>query len=126
MKRLILAPILLAVSLIISGAEYIYINTSTDSYIAMLKEADEHILASENARALSVAERLERRFNGQTGMFNIFMYHSEVSHISSDLAMLTQYARAGTAADFLATSACAKQELKAIKYSKKLSWENIF
>ena len=126
MKRLLLAPILLALSLLICGAESLYVNTSADSCLALLDEADESIVSKTDADALSVAQRLENRFRNQSGMFNVFMYHSEISHIASDIAMMRQYARTGNISDFLATSACARRELEAVKHAKALSWDNIF
>ena len=68
----------------------------------------------------------DNRFKKQSGIFNIFMYHSEMEHISCDLAMLRRYAQTGATSDFLATSACAKREILAIRDRKVLKWENIF
>ena len=126
MKRILFAPLLIALSLLISGAEAYFVNTSTDACLSLLSEADERMSNMDSIGALSAAERLERRFQGQTGLFNIFMYHSEVGHIASDLAMMRQYARTGAASDFLASSACARRELEAVRHAKALTWDNIF
>ena len=126
MKRGWIAVGMIALSLILGAIEYVTVTMSTDLYVQMLDDADEKMAHSEVYAAESVAERLDNRFRKESGMFNIFMYHSEISHISSDLAMLRRYAQTGSAEDFLATSACAKRKILAIRDSKLLKWENIF
>ena len=125
MKRVLIAPLLIALSLLISGAENLFINANADACLALLDEADKRMEDMDSAGALSAAERLERRFMCQTGMFNIFLYHSEIGHIASDIAMMRQYARTGDASEFLASSACARRELEAVKHAKALTWDNV-
>ena len=126
MKRGWIALIMIALSLVLGGIEYIYVTSNADAYVQMLDDADEKMAHNQVYEAESVATRLDNRFRKQSGMFNIFMFHSDVGHISSDLAMLRQYARTGAVEDFLATSACARRKIQAIKDSKQLRWENVF
>lgn len=126
MKRGWIALIMIAVSLLLGGIEYIYVTANADAYIKMLDDADEKMAHSEIYEAESAAQRLDNRFQKQSAVFNIFMYHSEIGHISCDLAMLRRYARTGETAEFLATSACARREILAIRSAKLLRWENIF
>ncbi|MBQ3265033.1 MAG: DUF4363 family protein [Ruminococcus sp.] len=126
MKRGWIAVIMIALSLLLGGIEYLYVTSSTDSYLQMLDDADGKMARGETYEAAETAKRLDNRFRRQSGMFNIFMFHSDVGHISSDLAMLKSYAQTGSAEEFLATSACAKREITAIRESKMMMWENIF
>ncbi|WP_407383275.1 DUF4363 family protein [Ruminococcus sp.] len=126
MKRGWIALAMIALSLILGGIEYGYVTMNVDAYVQMLDDADDKMTHSLVYEAQSVAERLDNRFRKQSGIFNIFMYHSEVGHISSDLAMLRRYAQTGSVEEFLATSACAKREILTIRDAKLLKWENIF
>ena len=126
MKRGWIALIMIALSLIFGGIEYCYVTSNADAYVQMLDDADEKIAHNPVYEAESVAQRLDNRFRKQSGMFNIFMFHSEIGHISSDLAMLRRYAQTGSVEDFLATSACAKRKILEIKEAKMLKWENVF
>ena len=126
MKRGWIAVIMIALSLLLGGTEYIYVTSNADAYLQMLDDADEKMAQNEVYEAQSAAERLDNRFKKQSGMFNIFMFHSEIGHISSDLSMLKSYARTGATEDFLATSACARRKIEAIRDSKQMKWENIF
>lgn len=125
MKRGWIAVCMVALSLLLGGAEYLYVTANADTYIAMLSDADDKIAQNDIIGAESAAKRLRNRFRNQSGVFNIFMYHSEVGDIDSDLAMLEQYARTGTVEEFLATSARAKREIRAIRDAKQLRWDNI-
>ena len=126
MKRGWIALIMIALSPIFGGIEYCYVTSNADAYVQMLDDADEKIAHNQVYEAESVAQRLDNRFRKQSGMFNIFMFHSEIGHISSDLAMLRRYAQTGSVEDFLATSACAKRKILEIKEAKMLKWENVF
>ena len=125
MKRGWLAVCMIALSLLLAGAEYLYVTSAADTYVSMLEEADGKMAQNDIYGAESAAKRLQTRFGKQSGMFNIFMFHSEVGHISSDLAMLRQYARTADTEDFLATSACARRKIQDIKNAKLMKWENI-
>ena len=116
---------MIALALLLGGVEYIYVTSNADAYIKMLDSADEKMMHNEVLDAETEAEKLDNRFRKQSGMFNIFMFHSEVGHISSDLAMLKQYARTADTEDFLATSACARRKIQDIKNAKLMKWENI-
>ena len=126
LKRGWIALIMIALSLIFGGIEYYYVTSNADAYVQMLDDADEKIAHNQVYEAESVAQRLDNRFRKQSGMFNIFMFHSEIGHISSDLAMLRRYAQTGSVEDFLATSACAKRKILEIREAKMLKWENVF
>lgn len=126
MKRGWIALILLGIVLFTGTAEYIYVSGSADMYIAMLEEADGHMEKNEAAKALSVAERLDYRFTGQSGALNAFMFHNEISDIAGDIAMLRRYAQAGDVSEFLATSAHAKRQIIILKNAQRIKWENIF
>lgn len=126
MKRGWIAIIMIALSLILGGAEYIYVTANADAYIRMLDDADEKMAHNEVYAAEEAARKVDNRFRKQSGVFNIFMFHSDIGHISSDLAMLRRYAQTGDVEDFLATSACAKQKIQSIRESKMMKWENIF
>ena len=117
---------MIALSLIFGGIEYYYVTSNADAYVQMLDDADEKIAHNQVYEAESVAQRLDNRFRKQSGMFNIIMFHSEIGHISSDLAMLRRYAQTGSVEDFLATSACAKRKILEIREAKMLKWENVF
>ncbi len=125
MKRGWIALGMIALALMLGGVEYIYVTSNADAYIKMLDSADEKMMHNEVLDAETEAEKLDNRFRKQSGMFNIFMFHSEVGHISSDLAMLRQYARTADTEDFLATSACARRKIQDIKNAKLMKWENI-
>ena len=88
MKRGWIALAMIALSLVLGGIEYIYVTSNADAYVKMLDDADEKIAHNLVYEAESAAERLDNRFRKQSGIFNIFMYHSEMEHISCDLAML--------------------------------------
>ncbi len=126
MKRGWIALAMIALSLILGGIEYGYVTMNVDAYVQMLDDADDKMAHNLVYEAQSAAGRLDNRFRKQSGIFNIFMYHSEVGHISSDLAMLRRYAQTGSVEEFLATSACAKREILTIRDAKLLKWENIF
>ena len=126
MKRGWLAVCMIALSLLLAGAEYLYVTSAADTYVSMLEEADGKMAQSDIYGAESAAKRLQTRFGRQSGMFNIFMYHSEVGDIANDIAMLVRYAQTGCTEEFLATSARAKRELLSVKYSKQLKWDNLF
>lgn len=126
MKRGWIALIMIALSLVLGGVEYIYVTSNVEAYVQMLDDADDKMAHNLVYEAQSSAERLDNRFRKQSGMFNIFMYHSEVGHISSDLAMLRRYAQTGSTEEFLATSACAKRKILAIRDAKLMKWENVF
>ena len=126
MKRGWIALAMLGLAMLLGGIEYVYVTSNADAYIKMLDSADEKMRHNEVLEAETEAEKLDNRFRKQSGIFNIFMFHSEVGHISSDLAMLRQYARTGDKEDFLATSACAGRKIQDIKNSKLMKWENIF
>lgn len=126
MKRGWIALAMIALSLILGGIEYGYVTMNADAYVKMLDDADEKMLHNEVYLAQSAAERLDNRFRKQSGMFNIFMFHSDIGHISSDLAMLKRYAQTGSTEDFLATSACARRKILDIRDSKQMKWGNIF
>lgn len=125
MKRGWIALGMIAISLILGGIEYYYVTSNADAYIQMLNDADEKMAHNEMYEAESAAQRLENRFRKQSEIFNIFMYHSEMGHISSDLAMMRRYAQTGATEEFLATSACAKSEIQSIRNLKLLKWDNI-
>ena len=118
MKRGWIALGMIALSLILGGIEYFYVTSNVNAYVK--------IMHNQVYEAESVAQKLDHRFSKQSGVFNIFMYHSEIGHIASDLAMLRRYAQTGSVEDFLATSACAKRKILTIKDSKSLKWGNIF
>ena len=126
LKRGWIALVLIALSLVLGGVEYYYVTSNADAYVQMLDDADEKMAHNQVQEAESVAQRLDNRFRKQSGMFNVFMFHSDIGHISSDLAMLRRYAQTGSVEDFLATSACAKRKILEIKDSKRMTWENIF
>lgn len=125
MKRGWIALGMIALALVLGGIEYGYVTANTDAYLSMLDEADERIAESDFIGAESSAKKLSHRFRQQSGMFNIFMYHSEVGDIESDLEKMIRYARAGDASEFSATCACAKRELQSIRQSKQLRWDNL-
>lgn len=126
MKRGWIALAMIALAMLLGGVEYVYVTSNADAYIKMLDDADEKMMHNEVLDAETEAEKLDNRFRKQSGMFNIFMFHSEVGHISSDLAMLREYARTADTEDFLATSACARRKILDIKNAKLMKWENIF
>lgn len=126
MKRGWIAVGMIALSLLLGGAEYFYVTSNADVCLRLLDEANEKIAHNEFLEAESVAKRLEHRFQNGSAMFNVFMYHSEVGHIAADLARLSRYARAGDASEFSATCACARCEIQAIRDAKQLKWENLF
>ena len=126
MKRGWVAVCMILLSLLLGGAEYLYVTSSTDTYSKMLDDADERMAQNDVYGAESAAQKLKYRFDKESGLFNIFMYHSEVGNIANDLAMLERYAQTGCTEEFLATSARAKRELVSVKYSKQLKWDNIF
>ena len=78
------------------------------------------------ARAREIAERADCRFSNQAGIYDIFMFHSDVTDIGNSLASLRRYAQTGDASEFLAASARIKRTF--ISLSKALSpkLENIF
>jgi len=125
MKRGWVAVCMIALSLLLGGAEYLYVTSNADLYSKMLDEADEKMAQNDIYGAESAAQKLKYRFDKECGMFNIFMYHSEVGNIANDLAMLERYAQTGCTEEFFATSAKAKREITTIKYAKQLRWDNI-
>lgn len=125
MKRGWIALGMIALAMILGGVEYVYVTSNADAYIQMLDDADEKMMHNEVYAAQTTAEKLDNRFRKQSGMFNIFMFHSDIGHISSDLAMLGKYAQTADTEDFLATSACARRKIQDIKNAKQLRWENI-
>ena len=125
MKRGWIAFVMITLTMLLGGIEYIYVTTNADAYIKMLDDADEKMMHNEVLDAQTEAEKLDNRFRKQSGMFNVFMFHSEIGHISSDLAMLKEYARTADTEDFLATSACARRKIQDIKNAKLMKWENI-
>ncbi|MBQ9680532.1 MAG: DUF4363 family protein [Ruminococcus sp.] len=126
MKRGWIALAMIALSLLLGGIEAIYVTSNADVYVQMLDDADEKMANNQVYEAESVAGRLDTRFSKQSAVFNVFMYHSEMETISSNLAMLRRYAQTGSTEDFLATSAYVKRQIMAVRSRMLLSWENIF
>ena len=126
MKRGWIAVVMIALSLMCGGFEYIYVTGNADVYAGMLDEADDKMEHSLIKEAESVVRRLDHRFKSESGVLNMFMNHSGADNISSDLAMLCRYAQTGDTEEFLAASARAKREILTLRESKDLSWSNIF
>ena len=118
--------IMTALAILIAVSEYLYISTSSTVYVEMLNEADALMEQNEAARAREIAERADCRFSNQAGIYDIFMFHSDVTDIGNSLASLRRYAQTGDASEFLAASARIKRTF--ISLSKALSpkLENIF
>lgn len=125
MKRGWIALGMILLSLLLGIVEYSYVTSNSDVYLSMLEEADQRMEEHDFIGAASTSKRLNNRFKHKSGMFNIFMYHSEVGDIESDLMMMIRYAQTGSSAEFLATSACARREILSIRQSKQLRWDNI-
>ena len=126
MTRGWIALVMIALSLLLGITEYSYVTSNSNVYLRMLEEADQRMEEHDFIGAESTAKRLNNRFRNQSGIFNIFMYHSEVGDIESDLMMMIRYAQTGNSTDFLATSACARREIQSIRQSKQLRWDNLF
>lgn len=126
MKRGWIAIVMIALSLICGGFEYIYVTGNANVYAGMLDDADDKMEHSLIKDAESVVRRLDHRFKSESGVLNMFMNHGGADNISSDLAMLCRYAQTGDTEEFLATSARAKREILTMRESKRLSWGNIF
>ena len=114
MKRGWIAVGLIAASLILGGAEYLYLSTSANIYVEMLNEADEAIAENKAYKAQSAAERLCHRFGEEKTLYRILSFHSEINSIDGDFAALSQFARTGSTADFLAQSAQTKRRILAL------------
>lgn len=125
MKRAWVAIGLIAASLILSGVEYLYLNTTAGIYTEMLNEADACIEQNEAYKAQSLTERLDHRFSEDKSIMHIFSFHSDVNALGSDLAALRRYAQTGNTADFLAVSAQAKRRILAIAELRAPRPENI-
>ena len=125
MKRGWIAAVMIGVALLLSGIEYLYFTSNTSVYIQMLNEADSDMEQNLVEDALSIVERLDYRYQKQSKIFNIFMYHSDVSAVSADLSMLRRYAQLGDPGGFLTTAARAKREIASIHNARLLTWDNI-
>ena len=125
MKRGWLALALIIAAVAICTAEYIYIGTGTQICVDMLTEADELMAHSEAAQAQELTRRLDNRFSSQKGMYDIFLFHSEVVDVSAGLAALREYARTGDVSEFLAASARVKRTLISMRDSLLPRAENV-
>ena len=110
MKRAWIALGLIAASLIIGGIDYIYTATAAKIYTDMLTEGDAHMEQNEAYEAQSLTERLDHRFNEDRQILHIFSFHSDVNVISNDLAAMRRFSQTGNTADYLATSAQARED----------------
>ena len=93
MKRGWIAVVMIALSLICGGFEYIFVTSNADVYVGMLDDADDKMEHSLIKDAESVVRRLDHRFRSESGVLNMFMNHGGADNISSDLAMLCRYAQ---------------------------------
>lgn len=125
MKRGWIAILMIALSLLTAGIEYLYVTGNAGVYLDMLNEADGDMEQNQVPEAQSVVERLDYRYQKQSKIFDIFMYHSDVNSVGSDLAMLRRYAQVGDTAEFLATSARAKRQILSFSNAKLPTLENI-
>ena len=125
MKRGWIALVMILVSLALSTAELLYLNSGIHTCVEMLNEADAHMEKNEMREAQSLAERVDHRYSTQAGMLDILMYHSEVQEISKDLAELRRYAQTGSTAEFLAASARIKRALLSMHNSHLLKLGNV-
>ena len=126
MKRVIVAAVLILIAVALSAAEALYTGSGTRVCIEMLDEADRHMEQNEVAEAQSMAARLDNRFGSQSGVYDVFLFHSEVLNVGTEIAALRRYAQAGETAEFLASSARIKRTLLSIHNTRVPSWENIF
>jgi len=125
MKRFWIALAMLAIVIIAGVAEYLYINANVGILVDLLNEADESIEQQDMYAAQDIAERLDTRFSNNARIFDIFMFHSEVTEIGKGLAALRRYSQTGEVSEFLATSARIKRELISMKNSRVPRLENI-
>lgn len=125
MKRGWIAVGLIAASLLLGGTEWLYHHTAAHIYVEMLNEADEAIAQNEAYKAQSVTQRLCHRFDEDKTLFRVLCFHSEINTIDAELAALTQYARTGSTADFLAQSAQTKRRITALAQQCAPRLENI-
>ena len=126
MKRGWIALAMIVLALLMGGFEQYYVTANTDAYLSLLDEADARMEDNDIAGAGLTAKRLETRFHKQSGVMNIFQFHSEIGNIESDLAKMRRYAQNSDVTEFLATSACARREILTIRDAKLFKWENIF
>ena len=126
MKRGWVAAALALIAVILAAAEWILINADTESFIGILDEADAHMESGETAEAYDAAKRLERRFDNRAHLYNMFMFHNEVSTVSGSLASMCSYARDGESAEYSAESAEVRKNLNILRNARIPSAENIF
>ena len=126
MKRIWAALAMILIAVGVSVAETMYLGSGAELCIAMLEEADAHMENNEIAEAQSLSARLERRFENQAPVYDIFLFHGEVLDISKALAALRRYAQTGDTAEYLAASARIKKVLQSIRGTRTPSFGNIF
>ena len=126
MKRGWIALLMIGLVLLLSSAESLYLNTNTDLCLNMLTEADERMATNDIAGAASIAERLDHRFSDQAGIYDLFLYHSEVLSISKALGAMHRYAQAGETAEFLAASMAVRREFLSIRNTRTPALGNVF
>ena len=121
-----LAALLLAATAIAAGmTEYIWMSSSASVFLDMLNEADAHMELNEMVEARELTERMDNRFSREAGVYDIFLFHSEVLDISANMAALRRYAQVGETAEFMATSARIKRALLSIVNSRTPRVENV-
>ena len=125
MKRGWIALIMIVIAMILSGVEYLYLNTTTDTYLKMLDEADTAIEENDVYTAQSVSKRLDHRFQEHSRGLDLFLYHGEVKDISKATAALRRYAQTGDTAEFLAQSARIRRELISLRNTRIPRFEHI-
>lgn len=125
MKRGWIALGLIALSLIIGGAEYLYTTNAAKIYTEMLNEADAHMEHNEAYEAQSVTERLDHRFNEDKNILDTFSFHSDINAIANDLGALRRFSQTGNTADFLALSAQTKRRIITLSELRIPRLENI-
>ena len=125
MKRGWAALVMILAVIALGMIESFYINTNTRTCLSMLDEADALMEQSEVREAHSVAARLDNRYESQAPVYDIFLFHNEVTDIRSGLAALRRYAQTGDISEFLATSARIRRALEYMRLSLLPKPENI-
>lgn len=125
MKRGWAALALILIAAGMSCGESLYLDSSIHTCVEMLNEADAHMERNEVYAAQSLAERADHRFESEAGVYDILMYHSEVTEVGKGLAELRRYAQTGSTAEFLAASARIKRMLLSMHNAHVLKLGNI-
>lgn len=126
MKRIYFAIIFLVFSICLGFFEQKYVIKSVDTITNNINKTDEYILNKNYENALDTINTAEKKWDNSISIFDMMLNHNNIDKISVDIAVLKSCVENKSEVDYFLESAEIKKELKSIKDSECIYFENIF